>query len=144
MKNSTHTIREGTERATEPIVVTPTVDRTQGPPDTPTHNRYSALNTDTNSEVTIAKEAFLPTSTQETDSDSDSDSDMSSDTCDAYHMITMAKLLGLMEELEPASTTIHSKYTYTDISNFQITMGNALARVPAPYEAHGYSYLAVC
>ena len=56
--------------------------------------------------------------------------------------ITKERLQELMEELDPGCTTVKNKYTYTDVSNFQITMGNALARVPAPYEQYGYSYLA--
>ena len=47
-----------------------------------------------------------------------------------------------MEELDPTCTATKMKYTYIDISNFQINKGNALARIPAPCEAHGYSYLA--
>ena len=142
MKNNTNTKRQGSERDTEPNVVTPIRDRTQQTQTTSTHNQYSTLTTDTDSEATIAEEAFLPTNSANTLSESDSDLDMSTDASDTYHMITMTKLLCLMEELEPVSIAINSKYTYTNIGNFQITMSNALARVPAPYEAHGYSYLA--
>ena len=56
--------------------------------------------------------------------------------------LTKDTLQEIMEDLDPGCTTVKAKHTYTDISNFQITMGNALARVPAPYEQYGYSYLA--
>ena len=115
MKNNTNNKRQWSEQDTEPNIVTPIRDRTQQTRATTSHNQYSALTTDTDSEVSIAEEAFLPTDPDNTLSDSNSDSDMSTDTSDTYHMITMAKLLGLMEELEPGSTQQSTTNTRTQI-----------------------------
>ena len=104
-------------------------------------NPFIALASNSDTDTSIAEEAFLP-STATYSSNSDSDSDMSAISENKGDNITKASLEELMESLDPGCTTTKTKYTYTDISNFQINMGNALARVTAPYEQYGYSFLA--
>ena len=99
-------------------------------------NLYNALASDSESNATslIAEEAYLPGPiTYSSDSDSNSESDMSGISKWKGDSLTKDTLQELMEELNPGCTTVKTKHSYTDISNFQITMGNALARVPAPY-----------
>ena len=116
-----------------------TPDRKYTP--TPASNSFVALASDSETDSSIAEEAFLPSPTIYS-SDSDSSTDMSAISENKGDNITKVSLQELMESLDPGCTTTKTKYTYTDISNFQINMGNALARVPAPYKAYGYSYLA--
>ena len=66
----------------------------------------------------------------------------SSTTTDKVDVITRAELEVIMEEHDPGVTTPNTKYTYTDVLNFQLQLGNALAKVPAPFQLYGYSYLA--
>ena len=131
-------------------------------------NPYAVLDdSETDSDAEHTEEAYLPNtskiiddlslviqqsegsdqSTKSNDSDSNSNSSASSSmgsstTSDKSKDITKDELQELMEELEPGCTTPKAMYTYTDIVNFQTTMGNALVKVPAPFQSYGYSYLA--
>ena len=119
------------------IVITPERNKS---PLTKT-NSYDALGSDSESSSSnsIEEEAYLPTTTvYSSDSDNDSDSTMSTASNNKGDSLTKDTLQELMEDLDPGCTTNKTKYTYTDISNFQITMWNALARIPAPYEEYGY------
>ena len=66
----------------------------------------------------------------------------STTTTNKADVISRAELEVLMEEHDPGVTTPNTKYTYTDVLNFQLQLGNALAKVPAPFQLYGYSYLA--
>ena len=66
----------------------------------------------------------------------------SSTTHDKTDVITRKELEELMEDHYPGVTTPNTAYNYTDVLNFQLQLGNALAKVPAPFQSYGYSYLA--
>ena len=143
MKNSTELKRNRKDRT---VIVTPD-RRNPYSPLAPESDEESiqADNTNKPNSATSseAEEAYLPPITlYSSDSKSNTDDNMSTAAEDTSEKLTMKKLQELMEDLEPGCTTTRNKYTYTDISTFQITMGNALARIPAPYEQYGYSYLA--
>ena len=116
-----------------------TPDRKYTP--TPASNSFVALASDSETDSSIAEEAFLPSPTIYS-SDSDSSTDMSAISENKGNNLTATILQELMESLDPGCTTTKVKFTYADISNFQTNMGNALTRVTAPYEQYGYSFLA--
>ena len=74
---------------------------------------------------------------------SDDWSSMSSSTTkEKTDVISRTDLEEIMEEHDPGVTTPKTTYTYADVLNFQLQLGNALVKVPAPFQSYGYSYLA--
>ena len=94
---------------------------------TPVHqNSFAPLNSDTDSDSdpSLPEEDFLPSDF----SINISSSSISTSSSDNSNMsepkdMTMKELQNLMEQLTPGSTTAKSSYTYTDVSNFQVTLG---------------------
>ena len=112
-------------------------------------NLYSAL---AEAEESIqTEEDFLPntisskTSTP-TDDNNDTDTEMEeSTTTKGFNKdtdLTKAKLITIMGEIQPDCMTPTENFTYTDLMEFQLLMGDALSRVPAKFMNYGYSYIA--